>query len=227
MGAAMTRFRDRRDAGRRLAGRLRAHVGEDAVVLALPRGGVPVAAEIAEALVAELDVLLVRKLGLPSEPELAMGAIADAPEPVIVRNETEIRAAHVSPAEFEAVREREQAELARRRRLYVGDRRHARVAGRTVILVDDGIATGATVRAAIMALRRLGPARLILAVPVAAPDTVDRLRGEVDELVCLETPRPFGSIGAFYDDFAQVSDEVVIATLARSGPSSAGTSDEG
>lgn len=211
----MTRFRDRRDAGQQLAAALRAYRGADALVLALPRGGVPVAAEIADVLGAELDVLLVRKLGLPFEPELAMGAITDAPEPVVIRNETEIRAARISPVEFEAVRDREQAELARRRRLYVGDRRHARIGGRTVILVDDGIATGATVRAAILALRRLAPARLILAVPVGAPDTVARLQPEVDELVCLKTPQSFGSIGAFYDDFGQVSDETVIRALAR------------
>jgi predicted phosphoribosyltransferase len=180
---------------------------------------VPVAAEIAAALDAELDILLVRKLGFPFEPEFAMGAIADAPEPIIVRNEAEIRASGVTEAAFEAVCARERAELARRRALYVGDRKHARVAGRTVILVDDGIATGATVKAAIIALRRMQPARLILAVPVGAPDIIATLSREVDELVCLATPHPFGAIGYFYDDFAQVPDAEVIEVLARSvGP---------
>lgn len=211
----MHRFHDRRDAGRRLAAALQHLKGLDLVVLALPRGGVPVAAEIASALDGELDVLLVRKLGLPAEPELAMGAIADAPEPIIVRNETELYAAHVPKAAFDAVVAKERAELARRRRLYVGGRRHAAIEGRVVILVDDGIATGATVRAAIAALKAMKPARLVLAVPVAAPDTAAELARDVDELVCLETPHPFGAIGYFYDDFAQVADAEVIDTLAR------------
>lgn len=210
----MNHFVDRRDAGRQLAGALRAHRGEDLLVLALPRGGVPVAAEIAAALDAELDILLVRKLGFPFEAELAMGAIADAPEPVIVRNEAEIRASGISEAAFDSVCTRERAELARRRALYVGDRPHARVEGRTVILVDDGVATGATVKAAIIALRRMHPARLILAVPVGAPDVVAQLRREVDELVCLATPYPFGAIGYFYDDFGQLSDAEVVKALA-------------
>lgn len=215
----MTRFLNRRDAGRQLAAALGAYRGEDALVLALPRGGVPVAAEIAAALDAELDILLVRKLGFPFEPEFAMGAIADAPEPIIVRNEAEIRASGVTEAAFEAVCTQERAELARRRALYVGDRKHARVAGRTVILVDDGVATGATVKAAIIALKRMQPARLILAVPVGAPDVIAALRREVDELVCLATPHPFGAIGYFYDDFGQIPDADVIDALARSaGP---------
>lgn len=215
----MTRFLDRRDAGRQLAAALDAYRGEDVLVLALPRGGVPVAAEIATALDAEFDILLVRKVGFPFEPEFAMGAIADAPEPIIVRNEAEIRASGVTEAAFEAACARERAELARRRALYVGDRKHARVAGRTVILVDDGVATGATVKAAIIALKRMQPARLILAVPVGAPDVIAALRREVDELVCLATPHPFGAIGYFYDDFAQVPDAEVIEALARSvGP---------
>lgn len=220
----MIRFLDRRDAGRQLAAGQHAYRGADALVLALPRGGVPVAAEIAAALDAELDILLVRKLGFPFEPEFAMGAIADAPEPIIVRNEAEIRASGVTEAAFDSVCARERAELARRRALYVGDRPHARVAGRTVILVDDGIATGATVKAAIIALKRMQPARLILAVPVGAPDAIAALRGSVDELICLEAPHPFGAIGYFYEDFAQVPDAEVIAALAR--PSRSGSAED-
>lgn len=214
----MQRFHDRQDAGRRLAAALVPYASSDTLVLALPRGGVPVAAEIAAALGAELDLLLVRKIGFPFEPEFAMGAVADAPEPILVRNEAAIRAARISEAEFDAVATREIAELARRRRLYVGERVHAPVSGRTVILVDDGIATGATVRAALAALRRMKPARLVLAVPIGAPDTIADLGREVDDIVCLMTPTPFGAIGYFYEDFGQVSDEAVIATLARFPP---------
>ncbi|MCX5512628.1 phosphoribosyltransferase [Kaistia algarum] len=214
----MQRFHDRQDAGRRLAAALTSYAGSDALVLALPRGGVPVAAEIAASLGAELDLLLVRKIGFPSEPEFAMGAVADAPVPILVRNEAAIRAAHVSQAAFDEVAAREIAELGRRRRLYVGERAHAPIAGRTVILVDDGIATGATVRAALTALRRMKPARLVLAVPVGAPDMIAELRREVDDMVCLMTPSPFGAIGCFYDDFSQVGDETVVAALAWFGP---------
>lgn len=208
-------FRDRSDAGRRLAAALPDLRGRSTLVLALPRGGVPVAAEIAAALVAPLDLVLVRKLGLPAEPELAMGAVVDGAEPITVRNEDVIALARVDPSAFAAVRDRELREIERRRGLWLGDRRRIDPSGRTVVVVDDGIATGATVKAALRAIRRRGPERLILAVPVAPAETVAALRDEVDDLVCLSTPSPFFAVGEAYDDFDQVSDETVAAVLAR------------
>ena len=209
-------FLDRTEAGRRLAGALAAYRRAPVVVLALPRGGVPVAAEIAAALGAELDLLLVRKIGVPHQPELAMGAVADGASPIIVRNEEIIALSGVSEAEFEAVRDRELVEIRRRRARYLGDRPRSKLAGRTVIVVDDGVATGATVRAALRAVRAQGPGKLVLATPVAAPDVIEALRPEADEVVCLELHEPFGAIGFFYSDFSQVSDEEVVALLARS-----------
>lgn len=214
------RFRDRLDAGRQLAARLD-HL-TDAVVLALPRGGVPVAAPIAEALGAPLDLVLVRKLGLPRQPELAMGAVVDGAEPIVVRNEEVIRAARVPEAEFERVRAAEMTELRRRARAYLGGRVRAAPKGRTAILVDDGIATGATMRAALRGVRRQGPAHLVLAVPVAAADSLAGLAREADEIVCLATPEPFVAIGAFYEDFGQTGDEEVRALLARHPPGPGG-----
>lgn len=208
-------FKDRIEAGRRLAEALASHKHEHPVVLALPRGGVPVAAEIADALAAPLDLILVRKIGVPDQPELAMGAVVDGPSPMAVRNEHVIRLAGVSESEFNQVRDREAAEIERRRKLYVGDRGHPDVAGRTAIVVDDGIATGSTTRAALRATRAHKPARLVLAVPVAPTDTLKELRSEADEIICLEDYADFGAIGLFYSDFRQISDREVIDLLAR------------
>lgn len=207
------RFADRTDAGRRLAAALAGKVAGDAVVLALPRGGVPVAAEIAKALGAPLDLVLVRKIGTPNEPELAMGAVADASRPLTVRNEDVIAALRISEAAFDAARDDELRELARRRAAYLAGRPPVPVAGRVAILVDDGIATGATTRAALRAVRRQAPSRLILAVPVAPPETLAALAGEADEIVCLEQPADLGSIGLSYDDFAQLDDRTVVRLL--------------
>lgn len=211
----MKPFRDRIRAGRRLAGALAHLKDRRPVVLALPRGGVPVAAEIASALAAPLDLALVRKIGLPGQPELAMGAVVDGAEPITVRNEDVIRLAAIDDVLFARVRDRELAEIERRRKLYLGDRRRVDPKGRVVIVVDDGIATGATVKAALRAIRERGPERLVLAVPVAPPETIAELRREVDEIVCLETPTPFGAIGFFYIDFTQVDDATVAEALAR------------
>ncbi len=208
-------FLDRAEAGRKLARALASYKDQNPVVLALPRGGLPVAAEIAAALEAPLDIVLVRKIGVPYQPELAMGAVVDGGEPVTVRNEDVISAAGVSEREFKAACSRELVEIERRRVLFLGQRRRAEIAGHTAIVTDDGVATGATARAALQAIRKRGPKKLVLAIPVAASDTVEELRSEVDDLVCLEAPRRFGAVGAFYADFSQVPDEEVNAILAR------------
>ena len=207
-------FIDRTDAGRQLAKALACYKIQRPVVLALPRGGVPVAAEVANALDAPLDLILVRKIGVPSQPELAMGAVVDGAEPVVVRNEEVIQLTGVSESDFNAIRDEQLAEIERRRKLYLGDRPHPKLSGRIVIMVDDGIATGATTRAALHAIGKRKPAKLVLAVPVAPTQTLETLRGEVDDLVCLEDFVDFGAIGLFYSDFRQVSDAEVIALLA-------------
>lgn len=207
-------FRDRTDAGRRLAAALSRYKGHKPLILALPRGGVPVAVEIASALDGALDLMLVRKIGVPVQPELAMGAVAEGTPPFVVRNEEVIAFSGVTPQEFEAACQHEVAEIERRRRQYIGDRAREPVAGRVVIVVDDGIATGATVKAALQAIRRQRPAKLVLAVPVAPPETIEALRPLVDEVVCLETPEPFGAIGYFYRDFSQLRDADVEAAMA-------------
>lgn len=207
-------FADRRDAGHRLAVALHSYKQQQPVILALPRGGVPVAAEVATALGAPLDLLVVRKIGVPSYPELAMGAVVDGATPIVVRNEDVIAAEGVAEADFLAAEQRELAEIRRRRERYVGDRPHPELSGRTVIVIDDGIATGATVRAAVRAVRQAHPKRIIVAVPVAAADTLAELWHEADEVVCLEAPQAMGAIGYYYRDFAQVSDAEVIAVLA-------------
>ena len=206
-------FRDRMDAGRRLAERLGHLHDEDVVVLGLPRGGVPVAAEVARALDAPLDVIVVRKLGLPAQPELAMGAVGEGG--TLVVNERVLRRAHVGEAEFIEVESRERAEVQRRAQRWRGSRPRLSLAGRTAVVVDDGIATGATVRAACGVARDQGAARVVLAAPVCSPDTARALRAEVDELVCLETPRSFFAVGRYYTDFRPVSDDEVAAVLAR------------
>ena len=214
-------FRNRADAGRRLAARLAPYKEERPVVLALPRGGVPVAAEVAAALDAPLDLLLVRKLGVPVQPELAMGAVVDGGAPIVVRNEDVIRLTGVTEEDLQSVCAEELAEIDRRRERYLGDRARVEVAGRVAIVIDDGIATGATTRAALRALRLRAPNKLILAVPVAPTETLVAMREEADEIVCLEEYADFGAIGFFYADFHQVSDREVIAALARFPPRSA------
>jgi putative phosphoribosyl transferase len=211
----MMDFRDRSDAGRRLAKALSEYKGRSAVVLALPRGGVPVAAEVATALDAPLDLILVRKIGVPTQPELAMGAVVDGTAPIVVRNEEVIELSGTTADEFDAACKRELAEIERRRQLYIGERARAEITGQVVIVIDDGIATGATTRAALQAIRNRKPKELVLAVPVAPPDTITQLRRKVDALICLETPELFGAIGYFYRDFRQVSDQEVVAILKR------------
>ncbi len=210
-------FRNRVDAGKQLAGVLSRYKDEHPIVLALPRGGVPVGAEIARALNAPLDLLLVRKIGVPFHSELAMGAVVDGSAPLVVRNEDVIRLARVSEAEFAAIRDHELEEIKRRRARYVGNRSHPDLKGRVVIVVDDGIATGATTRAALRAVRKQEPNRLILAVPVAPTSTLEALAKEADEIICLEDYESFGAVGAYYQDFGQTSDEEVAALLAGSG----------
>ena len=208
-------FRDRSDAGQRLAKALSAYKGRHPVVLALPRGGVPVAAEVAAALEAPLDLILVRKIGVPTQPELAMGAVVDGTTPIVVRNDDVIELTGTTAREFDAACADELAEIERRRQLYIGERARAEIAGQVVIVVDDGIATGATSRAALQAIRQRKPKELVLAVPVAPAETIAQLRKEVDSLICLETPELFGAIGYFYQDFWQVSDQEVVAILKR------------
>lgn len=216
-------FADRTDAGKRLAAELDRFRGDRPVILALPRGGVPVATEIAVALDAPLDLLLVRKIGTPGQPELAMGAVVDGGAPIVVRNDDVIRLLRIGDGEFQAICDAELAEIERRRRRYLGDRAPVEVVDRVVIVVDDGVATGATVRAALQATRQRKPRKLVLAVPVAPLDTIGMLRNETDEIVCLETHRFFGAIGAYYADFRQIPDEEVM-TLLQAAAANAGTS---
>lgn len=209
-------LRDRVHAGQLLAQVLRPYAGRaDVMVLALPRGGVPVAFEVASALTAPLDLMLVRKLGTPGQEELAMGAIASGG--VRVLNDDVVAMLRISPEVIEAVARREQKELERRRKAYCGDRPMPPLRGKCVILVDDGIATGATIRSAVKAVRAQAPARIIVAAPVAPPETVAVLEREADEVVCIAMPEPFGAIGRWYEDFPQTSDEEVKDLLARAG----------
>ena len=208
-------FRNRSDAGRMLAEALTKYANDQPVALALPRGGVPVAAEVAAALKAPLDLILVRKIGVPTQPELAMGAVVDGGAPLIVRNEDVIALAGIAEPEFKAVCDSELGEIERRRKRYLGDRRPVEIAGRTAIVIDDGIATGATMRAALRATRIRKPKRLVLAVPVGPTDTLAAMRREADDVICLEEHEAFGAIGFYYADFRQISDQEVIETLAR------------
>jgi len=212
----MMQFENRREAGRQLARQLLAYRGRaDVLVLGLPRGGVPVAAEVALGLGAPLDVLVVRKLGVPGHEELAMGAVASGGARVL--NDAVVRDLRIAPATIERVAERERAELQRRERAFRGDRPPPEVAGRTVIVVDDGIATGATMRSAVAALRTSGPERVVVATPVAAPEAVALLRGEAHEVVCLHTPESFLAVGRWYRDFPQTSEDEVRSLLQAAG----------
>lgn len=212
---AMRIFKDRTEAGRALAQQLLEHQYDKPVVLALPRGGVPVAVEVARALDAPLDLVLVRKIGVPEQPELAVAAVVDGDEPEMVVNRDVQVLAHVSSEYLDAARDRQLVEIERRREIYLAGRGQVPVEGCTAIVVDDGIATGATVRASLRALRRRHPAKLVLAVPVAPASTIEDLRSDVDEIICLQTPEPFYAIGPWYRDFHQVGDDEVVAMLAE------------
>jgi putative phosphoribosyl transferase len=207
-------FHDRTEAGRLLAAKLAAYANRpNVLVLALPRGGVPVAFEVAQALNAPLDVFLVRKLGVPGHEELAMGALATGG--VRVLNESVVQGLRIPDEVIDAVAVEEQQELERRERLYRGDRPALDVHNRIVILVDDGLATGSTMRAAVAALRQQQPARIVVAVPVASPETCDEFRDEVEEIVCARTPEPFFAVGLWYENFRQTTDEEVRDLLER------------
>jgi putative phosphoribosyl transferase len=213
----MKPFRDRTEAGRLLAERLEAYANQtDVLVLALPRGGVPVAFEVARALGAPLDVFLVRKLGVPGHEELAMGAIASGG--VRVLNEGVVGYLRIPAQVIDAVAAEEQKELERRERAYRGDRTALNVRGCIVILIDDGLATGSTMRAAVAALRQQQPNRLVVAVPIAAESTCDAFRSEVDEIICAKTPEPFYAVGLWYEDFSQTTDDEVRELLNQAVP---------
>jgi putative phosphoribosyl transferase len=207
------RFRDRIEAGQLLGRALASRALENEIVLALPRGGVPVGYEVAKALGAPLDVFIVRKLGVPGHEELAMGAIASGG--VRVLNRDVLDYARITPQQLDTVTAREERELARREAEYRGYRPPLDVRGRTVIIVDDGLATGSTMRAAVQALRAMEPKRVIVAVPVGAAQTCEEFRDIVDEIVCLRTPEPFEAVGLWYDDFTQTTDAEVHALLSR------------
>jgi len=207
-------YRDRHDAGRRLAEKLQHYAGRpDLLVLALPRGGVPVGFEVAQALGAPLDIFLVRKLGVPGHEELAMGAIASGGVRVV--NEDVVRRLGVPDIWLEEAADREARELARREEAYRDGRPAPDASGKTVVLVDDGLATGSTMRAAVAALRRLGPARVVVAVPLGAAETCAEFRDEADEVICAEEPEPFYAVGSWYDDFTQTTDDEVRDLLVR------------
>lgn len=207
-------FENRRDAGRRLAAALNRFRARDCIVLALPRGGVPVADEVAQAIQAPLDLLLVRKIGAPGQPELAVGAVIDGGSPLIVRDRQLLALTGTTIKHFDRICTRELAEIERRRKLYLGGRPPLPVKGRTAIVVDDGLATGSTMRVALRAARMRNPAHLVVAVPVASQAALDSLAGEADEIICLAAPDPFVAVGHFYRDFRQVEDREVIQVLA-------------
>jgi predicted phosphoribosyltransferase len=212
---SLRRFRDRQDAGRELSAALERYRGrDDVIVLALPRGGAIVGAELARALGLPLDLMLVRKLGVPGHEELAMGAIASGGARVM--NDDVVSALQIAPTAIEAVVQRERLELARREQAYSGDRPPLDVRGREIILVDDGVATGASMRAAVAALRTLAPARVVVAVPTASHEACALLRREADELCCLLEPADFYAVGSWYEDFPQNTDEEVRACLDAS-----------
>ncbi|AWI57774.1 phosphoribosyltransferase [Sinorhizobium fredii] len=208
-------FADRVDAGRRLAAAIAREGIADPLVMALPRGGVPVAFEVATILDAPLELLVVRKIGAPGHAEFGLGALVDGDEPQLVLNAEAMRLVKPSKAYLEAETARQRLELERRRTLYLGDRPRISAEKRNVVIVDDGIATGGTVRAAVQALRKAGAAELIVAVPVAPPSAIASLRRQIDRLVCLATPNPFHAVSIHYDDFEQTTDAEVIALMRR------------
>ena len=208
-------FANRTEAGQRLAAELIRFKDQEPCVLALPRGGVPVGIEIAKVLNAPLDLVLVRKIGAPDQPELAVGAVVDGGRPEVVLNDEIVSVLGIPESYIAEETAQQLKEIERRRRVYLADRPRVDIANRTALIVDDGIATGATIRAAILATRRAQPKRLVLAVPVAPTDTVAALRKEADEVVCLEEHDPFGAIGYYYFDFRQVSDDQVRDLMAQ------------
>jgi predicted phosphoribosyltransferase len=220
-----TRFRDRADAGRQLAASWLSAPHDDVIVLGLARGGLPVAWELARALGAPLDVVVVRKLGVPEQPELAMGAVA--PRGVRILNDDVMRLFHVSQGVASETAAREEAEVARRERAYRGDATGQSLEGRNVVIVDDGLATGASMQAAIASVRRAGAAHVEVAVPTGSPETCDELRQHADDLLCLTTPEHFFAVGQAYEDFSETTDDDVRALLARppggDGPQSSAT----
>lgn len=210
----MSFFNDRADAGKRLAERLSEYANrEDVLILALPRGGVPVAFEVAKELNLKMDIFIVRKLGVPGNEELAMGAIASGN--IRVLNEDVIRSFRIPQTEIDESTANELRELERRERIYRKNRLMPKISGSTVILIDDGLATGATMRAAVAAVKTKNPEKVIIAVPVAAPDTCNDFGGEVDEVICVATPEPFYGVGAWYEDFSQTTDKEVCELLDR------------
>lgn len=211
------RFSNRSGAGKELARALEHYRGQNVVVLALPRGGVPIAAEVAIYLQAPLDLLLVRKIGIPWHQELAMGAVVDGRKPIVVREEEIIALAGVTEAEFNAICQREIAEIERRRSLYFSGRAPLDIAGRIAIVVDDGIATGATIGAAVAGIKERQPSRIVVAIPVASSKAVAALRGNVDEIICLLLPPSMDAIGRFYRDFPQLTDDDVNRLLGALG----------
>lgn len=208
-------FANRQEAGRQLAKRVAGLALDDPIILALPRGGVPVAAEVANMLGAPLDLLLVRKIGAPGHEEYAIGALVDGDDPQVVLNDEAMAIVQPPPGYVEAEVKRQLMELERRREAYLGSRKPPVVKGRTVVVVDDGIATGSTMTAALRALRKAGAAKLVLAVPVAPADTIGRLEGEADTVVCLSTPAIFRAVGLHYADFRQTTDDEVMALLGE------------
>lgn len=206
-------FPNRREAGRMLAAALSGFIGADTLVLALPRGGVPVAYEVATALDAELDVLVVRKIGAPGHKELGIGAIVDGDAPELVIDQRVAEMAGATQGYIQREMQGQLAEIAQRKLAYRGDRPDPSITGRTVILVDDGIATGGTMKAALKSLRRKHPARLVVAIPVASPDRLAEFSALCDQIICLERPADFYAVGQFYDDFTQTQDEEVIRLL--------------
>lgn len=211
----MIRFLDRHEAGRKLAQDLLRYADQRPAVFALPRGGVPIGYEIAKALRAPLDLILVRKIGVPFQPELAAGAVVDGDEPQVVLNPTVVEPLRLSEAFLKEETDRKLVEIEERRHAYLSGRSRVDPRGTTAIVADDGIATGATIKAALRAIRRREPARLVLAAPVAPPETVEALRQEVDAVHCLETPEFFMAIGIFYENFHQLSDDEVVKLLAE------------
>ncbi|RDL47428.1 putative phosphoribosyl transferase [Ensifer sp. M14] len=208
------RFSNRSEAGKQLAIALKHYRELNVVVLALARGGVPVGAEVANALDAPLEVLLVRKIGVPWQPEVAMGAVVDGARPIVVRDEAVAGLAGISEAAFETLCQRELVEIERRRRRYFSGCVPLPIAGRIAIVVDDGIATGSSMRAAVHGIRQRQPLKIVVAVPVASPQAISNLQAEVDEVVCLYMPPAMGAVGYYYDEFAQVSDDDVVRLLA-------------